>query len=159
MSRHGRSGGGQLAGVTQYQSGQPFTVLTGIDTNGNGSGGDRANLASGTITWSDGQKEFTNDGKYDVPRGANGLPLLYSLGNGTGARNAERGAPFWRTDLSLLKRFEFDRVRLTLRADALNAFNQDSYGIPVANLSSPSFGQNTNNWGRRVITLSAKFSF
>lgn len=151
--------GWQIAGVTQYQSGQPFTVLTGIDTNGNGGGGDRPNVASGSITWSDGQKEFTNNGRYEVPLGANGLPLLYSLGNGTGARNAERGAPFWRTDLSLLKRFQFDRVWLTLRADALNVFNQDRYDNPTTAMNSTNFGKNLNNWGNRSITLAAKLSF
>ena len=151
--------GWQLAGVTQFQSGQPFTVVTGIDTNGNGGGGDRPNLASGSLTGTEGNKEFTNDGNYEVPLGSNGRPLLYSLGNGTGERNAERGAGFWRSDLSLLKRFQFDRVWLTLRADALNVFNQDSYGNPITSLNSADLGKNTNNWGNRSITLAAKLSF
>jgi hypothetical protein len=29
----------------------------------------------------------------------------------------------------------------------------------VSNMSSPSFGQNTQNWGRRVIQLGGKISF
>lgn len=48
------------------------------------------------------------------------------------------------------------RWGLHLRADVFNAFNQDSYGIPVNVMSSPSFGLNANDWGRRTITLSAK---
>ncbi len=47
--------------------------------------------------------------------------------------------------------------QLVVRADAFNAFNQDSYGIPVTSMSSASFGTNSNNWGRRIVTLSAKF--
>jgi hypothetical protein len=151
--------GWQLAGVTQYQSGQPLTIQTGIDTNGNGGGGDRPNLASGSLDWDENHKEFTNNGKYEVPLGANGRPLLYSLGNGMAERNAERGAGFWRTDLSLLKRFSMDRYFLTLRVDALNVFNQDEYANPVANMNSVNFGKNLNNWGNRSITLSAKLSF
>ena len=152
-------GGWQLAGVTQFQSGQPFTVQTGIDTNGNGGGGDRPDVGSGSLDWDDNQKEFTNDGAYTVPLGTNGRPLLYSLGNGNGLRNAERGAGFWNSDLSLLKRFDVSRTVLTLRVDALNVFNQDSYANPVANMNSTDFGKNLNNWGNRSITLSAKLSF
>jgi len=50
-------------------------------------------------------------------------------------------------------------LRAAIRADAFNAFNQGSYGLPTVSLSSASFGQNGNRWGRRVITLSAKFVF
>jgi hypothetical protein len=38
-------GGWQISGVTSTQSGQPFTVFTGVDTNGNGTAaGDRPNF-------------------------------------------------------------------------------------------------------------------
>ena len=58
----------------------------------------------------------------------------------------------------MMKRFFLlgDR-QLVVRADAFNAFNQDSYGLPNSNMSSASFGLNSNNWGRRIVTLSAKF--
>ncbi len=46
-----------------------------------------------------------------------------------------------------------------IRGDFLNAFNQDNYNIPVNSLNNPSFGQNTQNWGNRTVTLSAKYSF
>ena len=100
-----------------------------------------------------------------VPLGTNNLPLANSLGDGNAARNSERMAGYWNTDLSVMKRFPFGGSRrLTFRADALNAFNQDNYGgapgttIPNTfnNMSSPSFGQNTNNWGRRTVQLSLK---
>jgi len=48
---------------------------------------------------------------------------------------------------------------LILRADAFNVFNQDNYGLPTSNMSSASFGQNGANWGRRIVTLSGKFSW
>ena len=59
-----------------------------------------------------------------------------------------------------MKRFYlFGETQLQIRADVFNAFNQDNYGIPVSNMNSASFGQNTNNWGRRIVTLGAKFTF
>jgi hypothetical protein len=95
-----------------------------------------------------------------APLGSNNLPLLFSLGNGNAPRNNERGHGYWNTDLSLSKRFAlFGSHRLTLRADALNVFNQDQYGNPTASMTSVSFGQNLNNWGNRSITLGAKYSF
>ncbi len=94
-----------------------------------------------------------------VPLGSNNLPLAYSLGDGNAPRNSERGAPFYNTDLSLMKRFRMSRHALMVRLDAFNALNQDSYGVPVVSMSSLSFGQNTNNWGRRTVQLSGKFTW
>jgi hypothetical protein len=82
---------------------------------------------------------------------------LPTPGDGTLGRNTERAASFRNTDLSLLKLIYFGQRQLNLRADALNAFNQDNYGVPVIVMSNTAFGTNTNNWGNRTITLSAKF--
>jgi hypothetical protein len=91
--------------------------------------------------------------------GSNGLPLANALGNGNAPRNSERGAPFWQTDFSLLKRFYVGQRQLHLRADVINLFNQDRYDNPVNLMNSPSFGQNTNDFGRRSVLLSAKVVF
>jgi hypothetical protein len=151
--------GWQISGVTQKQSGQPFTILTGVDSNGDGNtGSDRPNVGAGCgVTWDEDRRGFTNNGCYTVPLGTNNLPLANSLGNGSAPRNGERGVPFSNTDLSLLKRFSLGKRQLVVRADMLNALNQDYYGLPNNNMSSPSFGQNTTNWGRRSVLLSAKF--
>jgi len=163
-------GGWQLSGVTAAQSGRPFTIVTGVDSNGDANtGSDRPNInPSGTFVWDDEHRNFTNNGYYTVPLGTNGLPLANSLGNGNAPRNGERMPGYWNTDLGLMKRFDLPgTVRFTVRADAFNVFNQDNYGgapgttVPAtfADMSSPSFGQNNNNWGRRIVQLSGKFTF
>ncbi|MBK5257145.1 MAG: TonB-dependent receptor [Vicinamibacteria bacterium] len=153
-------GGWQLSGVTSYQSGQPFGILTGQDTNGNGGGGDRPNLTgSGSFDWDSEHKGFTNNGFYTVPRGSNGAVLPFSLGNGNAQKTAHRGARSVNTDASLAKNFTFRGKRLNVRIDAFNLFNQDDYGVPVTSMSSTDFGNNLNNWGNRSLTLSGKFSF
>jgi hypothetical protein len=100
--------------------------------------------------------------------GSNNLPLANALGNGNAPRNSERTAGYWNTDLALMKRFNLPGdVRFTVRADAFNVFNQDNYGgvpgttIPASfnQMNSPSFGQNNNNWGRRIVQLGGKFTF
>ncbi len=147
-------GGWQVSGVTQYQSGRPFTIFTGVDSNGDGNtGSDRPNInPSGTFTWDKDHKHFTNSGYYTVPLGNNNLPLANSLGNGNAPRNSERTAGNWNTDLSVLKRFGTGRRQVHIRADLFNAFNQDNYsGVAGSTtnlgntMTNPSFGQNTNN--------------
>jgi Carboxypeptidase regulatory-like domain len=153
-------GGWQISGVTQGQSGQPFTIVTGVDSNGNGSGGDRPNVdPSGGFTIGENGRTFVNSGRYVAPLGTNNLPLLYALGNGNEPRNSLRTAPFWNTDLSVSKRFESGRHRVTLRVDFLNAFNQDETRLPTTSMSSVNFGKNLNNWGNRSITLGVKYGF
>jgi hypothetical protein len=100
------------------------------------------------------------DGRFLTPLGSNGLPLAFGLGNGNLGKNTLRAPSFWNNDLSLLKRVRIlEGHNLVLRADLFNAFNQDNYGIPVNSLNSLSFGQNTNNWGSRSMTLGVKYTF
>jgi outer membrane receptor protein involved in Fe transport len=158
------AGGWQLSGVFQAQSGQPFSIVTGVDSNGNGGGGDRPNvLAGGTLTpdpATGNLRTFTTSNLFFVPRGSNGLPLAFSLGNGNLGRNTLRAPAFYNWDLSVSKRFKlYASHTFLIRADFLNAFNQDNYGIPVNSLNSVAFGTNTQNWGNRSVTLSAKYTF
>jgi len=155
-------GGWQISGVTQSQSGRPFTIVTGVDSSGDSNtGSDRPNInPAGSFVWDDDHKTFTNTGFYVVPLGSNNLPLNQSLGNGNAPRNSERSAGFWNTDLALSKRIDIaGSTRLLIRLDAFNALNQDSYGIPINSMSNVNFGRNTNNWGRRILQLSGKLSF
>ncbi len=160
-------GGFEVSGVITRQSGQPFTILTGVDSNGNGGGGDRPNFNPNGIFMPDpvtgNLRTFTSPlvgGRFIVPLGTNGLPLQNSLGNGNLGRNTFRGPGFRNTNLSVQKKFRFLETKaLIVRADFLNAFNQDNYGNPVSNLNSVDFGRNLNNFGNRSILLSGKFSF
>ncbi|HYE65916.1 MAG TPA: TonB-dependent receptor, partial [Pyrinomonadaceae bacterium] len=174
-------GGWQFSGVTSRQSGQPFTVFTGVDTNGNGTAvGDRPNFNPNAPIFLDpvtgNFRSFSQDPNnpaFLAPRLApapnTAGPLVFtgtgaiqanSLGNGTLGRNTFRGPGSYNTDLSVAKNFRWGEARrLHIRADFFNAFNQDDYGNPVSNMNSPQFGQNTNFWGNRSITLGVRFSF
>ena len=142
-------GGWQFSGITAFQSGRPFTIGTGVDSNGDGNtGSDRPNLGSGVVTWDDEHKTFTNNGYVTAPLGTNNLPLANCLGDGS-ARAATPSAPrpYWNTDLSLLKRIHSASRQLVLRADAFNVFNQDDYGLPVTNMSSAELRHRTPTTG------------
>ena len=158
------TGGWQVTGVFVAQSGQPFTIVTGVDTNGNGGGGDRPNFdPSGTLTPdpdTGNLRTFTTSGMFLVPLGTNGLPLANSLGNGNLGRNTLRAPAWYNWDISVARRFTLPfGHRVLIRADLFNAFNQDNYGVPVNSLSNPAFGTNTNNWGNRSLLMSARYSF
>lgn len=155
-------GGWQLSGVTAYQSGRPFTIWIGVDSNGDGTtGSDRPNRnGSCGVTWDSDHRNFTNNNCYFAPLGTNGLPLQNGLGDGNAPRNGERSKGYWNTDMSLMKRFRlWGHRQVMVRADAFNVFNQDEYGIPTSNMNSASFGTNGQNWGLRTFTLSVKFSY
>jgi hypothetical protein len=163
-TRNALLGGWRFAGVFQAQSGQPFTILTGVDSNGNGAGGDRPNvnpagrLTSDPVTGN--FRSFTTEGMFFVPRGTNGAPLAFSLGNGNLGRNTLRAPAVFNWDFSVARAFRLFRSHtFTLRADVFNAFNQDNYGIPVNAMNDLSFGQNVNNWGNRSMTVSVKYAF
>jgi hypothetical protein len=159
--------GWQFSGVTSFQSGQPFTILTGVDTNGNGQLADRPNLnPAGAFTvdpLTGNLRTFTTskvNGRFLTPLGSNGLPLANSSGNGNLGKNTLRAPGFWNNNLGLLKNIRIlEGQNLILRADLINGLNQDNYGIPVNTLNSPIFGQNTQNFGNRSMIISAKYTF
>lgn len=161
-------GGWQVSGIFQAQSGQPFTIQTGVDSNGNGSAGDRPNFNAGGIISVDpvtgNFRSFSNNrltGLANVPVVlANGLPLANSIGNGTLGRNTFRGVGFVRLDLSLLKRIKItEGQRIELRVDMINAANYRNFGLPVVNMNSLDFGNNLSNPAGRNFVISARYAF
>ena len=77
-------------------------------------------------------------------------------------RNFFVGAPDFRSDVSMSKKFRFtESMNLDLRIDARNVFNAVSYGIPTTTASSSTFGRirTTIDSNSRRIQLSAKFNF
>jgi hypothetical protein len=68
---------------------------------------------------------------------------------GTLGRNVLRGFPLNQTDFSVRRRFGLtERVSLLFRADVFNLFNHPNFADPVNLLSSASFGQSTQTFGK-----------
>jgi len=164
-------GGWQATGVYDIQSGQPFTIRTGVDTNGIGSAGPaRPNLNKGG--------SFTGDSvsgdlrTFVMPINGSGL-LTTTLNTATGiplansssvfgnlGRNTFRGPKFYNWNIGLFKNFQItERWKLQLRNDLINAFNTYNFANPVATMNSPIFGANTANPGNRTMLMSAKIIF
>ena len=160
----------RISGVTEWQSGQPFTVRTGVDSGGSGVPiGWRPDYNANGIFEKDPvegnlrtfKSPITGEGIFLTPLTSGGLPLSNSMPHGGNlGRNTFRGPAFLNWTFSLAKRIPVsERVGLQLRADWFNLWNHRNFGNPVATMSSPAFGTNTTNPGGREMLLSIKISF
>jgi len=162
-------GGWTLNGFTEAQSGQPFTILTGVDTYGVGSTAARPDYnPGGNITLDPVSRDYrtfttplNGTGIVVTPLGPSGLPLADSrVQFGNLGKNTFRGPGFDNQNFTLIKRVQLkERAALQFRAEFFDIFNHRNFGNPVTNMSSPSFGQNTSDPGGRQILLSGRIQF
>lgn len=162
--------GWQFNGQTDFQSGQPFTIRTGVDTGGTGTPAPhRPNYnPNGTITLDPVTGDYRT---FNTPINGTGIvttyltpggaPLANSLpGGGNLGRNTFRGPGFRNWSLTVLKQFDLtERWKIVVRNDFINAFNHRNFGNPTATMNSPAFGANTTDPGGRTMLLSAKILF
>ncbi len=162
--------GWELTGFTEFQSGQPFTIRTGVDSGGSGTTAPfRPDYNAGGILRKDpvtnNLRTFTipidGTGIVVTPLTAAGNPLANSMaGGGNLGRNTFRGTRFSNWNFSLSKTISMtERWKLQLRSDWINLWNQRNFGNPTSLMSSPSFGVNTTDPGGRTMLVSAKIRF
>ena len=162
-------GGWTLNGFTEAQSGQPFTILTGVDTYGVGSTAARPDYnPAGTITLDPVTHDYrtfttpiTGAGIVTTHLGPSRLPLADSqIRFGNLGKNTFRGPGYNNQNFTLIKRVPIrERVALQFRAEFFDLFNHRNFLNPVVNMSNPSFGQNTSDPGGRQILLSGRVMF
>lgn len=161
--------GWEMSGFTEYQSGQPFTIITGVDTGGNGSAAQRPTYnPNGSFTKdpvTGNLRTFTiplnGTGIVVTPLNASGRPLIDTVPNGGNlGRNTFRGPGLASWNVSLAKTFSVtERIKLLIRADWTDLFNYRNFSNPSSNINSPLFGTNTSDPGTRSGFLAAKVSF
>jgi hypothetical protein len=166
-------GGWQAAGATEYQSGQVFTITTGVDTVGTlltGSFSGRPNYNPNGIFTKDPAtgdlRTFSTplDGTgIVVAPMANNLILANSMPDGGNlGRNTFRGPSFQNWNFSLSKKIQIrENWHMQLRSDFVNLWNHNNFRPPDALMSSPTFGLNTATLltDSREIMFSAKIRF
>jgi hypothetical protein len=162
-------GGWELAGFTEAQSGQPFTIRTGVDTVGTTAGGTnppgRPNFKPGGTFYKD---PISGDLRtFTIPLDGTGIvtaPLLANsmAGGGNLGRNTFRGPSFQQWNASLMKRIAIkENLQIQLRSDFINIWNHNNFANPEARMSSPTFGRNTAKLisDAREMLFSAKVKF
>lgn len=164
-------GGFRITGSSDAQSGQPFTILTGVDTYGNGAGGGARPFYNrgGSITY---DPVAGNLRTFTIPLNGtgivtttlsptSGLPLANtSAVFGNLGKNTFRGPSFDSQSVSFAKRVPItERIGVEVRADFINAFNHRNFGNPTSSMSSLNFGKNTSDPGGRLMLLSGRIRF
>jgi outer membrane receptor protein involved in Fe transport len=149
-------GNWQSAGIFGVQSGTPFSIFSGSDNSFSGVGRDRADLV-GNPNLPSGRSEQAKIAEYfNTAAFAVNLPGTF----GTSGRNILRGPGGYNLDFSLVKRIPFtERVRMDLRGEFFNAFNQPHLGGVNHQYGSNLFGQMTSAGTPRVIQLALRLVF
>ena len=124
-------GGWRVNGITTLQSGSPFTVTSGTDTNLDGTNNDRANVTGDPYSHVTSRhdkiyKGILNVAGFSVP----------TTPYGTSSRNEFFGPRNVLTNLSLFKEFPiYKQLRFQFRAESFNIFGNVNLGNPRTNYS------------------------
>ncbi len=149
--------GWQLNGVTTIESGSPFNVTSGVDSNLNGINNDRPNqvgnpVISGRRSTAQKVPEYFDTAAFvQVPAG---VPY------GNVRKNSLMGPGSVNTDLSAFKNFPiWKQSTLQFRGELFNAFNNVNLNNPNGNLKSPLFGSIAGSAPPRIVQFAVRYSF
>jgi hypothetical protein len=157
-------GGWQVSSITSWRTGLPVDVtlsssgtdpatgLTYTFFSRNG-GGLRPNLTGIDPN----RNSSTDDRLHYLDPAAYSVPVVNTPGN-AGPTSAW-GPGALTTDLSLVKRFTFDRLTADVRAEAFNLFNRVNYNNPNGTFPSVNFGAITSAGDPRIVQLAVRLGF
>ncbi len=161
-------GGWEASGITTYATGLPFSMNFAVPSNYIGWAGGRANRVPGVPLYIKGKgHEVVYNGVPWVNPAAFAPPSPWTWG--TSGRNMLYGPGLWDWDISALKTIPVgsERVKTTIRADFLDAFNH--FNIAGADntiadtrdggLPRPTSGMIFGGSGNRTIQLGLRVSF
>lgn len=151
--------GWQLNSSLVWQSGFPFTVVSGRDNSFSGVGQDRADFLGGDARLPSGRSRGEEIQRwFDTSRFTRNQPGTF----GTAGRNILRGPGFFNVDLGILKSSRLgEEVTLQFRAEAFNLLNNVNFRLPNSNVSSSQFGRITQvvEDSQRIIQFGLKILF
>lgn len=134
--------GWQVSGITEIQSGVPFTAYLGTtDYSGFNQFADKPNVGPGRLVQNNKNPDATFVTSYFTP--------ITAGQDGTERRNQFYGPGLVNFDLSAQKNFPLitERVKLQFRADLFNLFNHTNFSNPTGTYTSSSFGKITSTVG------------
>jgi hypothetical protein len=176
-------GGWQITGITQFQTGTPFTIGNSTDFAGIGYSSFQPWQVNGDANLSRGDRGFSNSGSdsnfWFRVKNPDGSPIFTAPAPGTFAnqtKNLYYGPGFSNWNLALFKSFAItERHRVQFRAEAFNWLNHPNWGgangsgafgippspqgQPNGNPTSGTFGKVTTKDSRRQLQLSLKYTF
>lgn len=162
--------GWTVTGIWTANSGQPFTVTTGVDNYFDGYGNNRPSIAPGHFAHliDNGrsrvamEKEWFDTTAYCRPGTDAGCPGLGPLGLLGNTRPAQLSDPGYRdVDASLFRNFAIYRsLQFQIRGEFTNVFNLTNLGGPSTAMNSSTFGEVTGSGGsNRIIQVGGRILF
>jgi hypothetical protein len=161
--------GWTVSGIWTANSGQPFTVTTGVDNYFSGLGNNRPSIVPGktphTLTNRSRVAEMAqwfDTSAYCRPGTDAGCPGVGPLGLLGNSRPAQLDVPGYRNvDGSLFRNFAVhESVQFQLRGEVSNVFNLVNLGTPSAAMNSSTYGQITGSGGtQRIIQVGGRILF
>lgn len=126
-------GNWQFNAIVLIRSGQPYTPTMGLDVANIGTNSTRPNLVGNAVMANPVPEAWFNKSAY-------ASPAVYNFG--TAGRDQLRTDGYQNFDLSLFRQDNLtERVKLQLRVELFNAFNQPTFGTPQTNFTNSRFGQ------------------
>lgn len=135
--------GWEITGIANLNpTGNPFTIVSGIDNSFSSIGADRADL----INVSNIKQAFEGHRPHPGVIGQWINPNDFTINAvgtfGDTGKNALRGPGYFDTDIAAIKNTTFrERVSLQFRAEFFNATNHPNFAAPGNNVSSPPMGR------------------
>ena len=143
-------GGWQWTGIYNYTTGDPMTILAGVDQSNSGLGNDRADFIGSASQFGQIAPEANRKGcPSTVPHCVAWLdtslfakPALGTYGNA--GKNTFRGPSHWQVDMGLIKNIypwkSHENFSMQLRGEFFNLFNHAQLADPNVTQSNAAFG-------------------
>lgn len=163
--------GWTVTAIWTANSGQPFTITTGVDNYFSGNGNNRVSVVPGKtprVLDNNGSRATAMNQWFDtsafcrpgVDAGCPGVGPLGLLGN---FRAATLDSPGYRNiDTSIFKDFALFRegVKFQIRGESTNVFNLTNLGQPTAAANNTNYGKVTSTSGNnRIIQVGGRILF
>jgi Carboxypeptidase regulatory-like domain len=145
-----------LSGIVTLQSGGPFNVTTGSDTNLDGNNNDRVNVVGNPFLDPNRSRSDVSNAWFNTAaftKGANGT-------DGTLGRNVMTGPGNKNLDIGLFRDFKFgESMVLQARGEFTNALNLVNLSNPTGTLSSSLFGTIRGARDMRQVQLGLRLTY
>ena len=148
--------GWMVNSIVTWQSGFPFSIVSGRDNSFTGINRDRADFTGGDASLGSGRSHGEMVARYfDTSKFTPNA--IGTFGNSP--KNMLRGPGYFNTDVALLKVTKVSRADVQFRAEAFNVFNNVNFNLPNNNVSSAQFGRITSALDGRILQFGLKVLF
>jgi hypothetical protein len=140
----------QLAPLVRWESGNPFSVTTGVDNALSGIGGQRATQIANDVYGSGAPANYLNRDAFGSPDPGTYSPIH---------PNTYYGPSYFQNDLAVTRNFQIAARQIQFRWEIFNVINHTNFNNPTTALNSSNFGRILSAQDPRIMQFALKFNF